>query len=237
MAYTKKGWKNKGETGATESNSKLDKNAMNDLEKRIADGFEFKNVTQDNTNLNDYVTTGFYFFEGNKTPINIPIGVNGWLQVIKGNGNFVKQIWYRAGTKNVNDFETYIRTKTDNWSEWKKLFIEDTFYHQSGDQFTVGGYYSATFTSSNTEVQFTVTTPKWLDKVSNATIEGIITIRHADGGYIANAVSIESIGTVSMRYKRGNQLSFGLKLKTPATNFTNNSVLALVLQDCKITFS
>lgn len=42
MAYNKKEWKNKGESGATATNSKLDKNNMNDFENRIRNGFDEK---------------------------------------------------------------------------------------------------------------------------------------------------------------------------------------------------
>lgn len=123
--FQQKTWKNQGETGSSENNSVLNKDAMNDLESRIANAFEYTNVTAENTNLNDYLETGIYYFDANKIPVNIPAGVNGWLQVIKGNGNFVKQIWYRLGTENVNDFETYVRTKCSSWSNWKKYEIVD----------------------------------------------------------------------------------------------------------------
>ena len=121
--FQQKIWKNQGETGADENNSVLNKDAMNDLENRITNAFEYTNVTAENTNLNDYLETGIYFFDAKQKPENIPAGSNGWLQVIKGNGDFVKQIWYRAGTANLNDFETYVRTKTTSWSAWRKYEI------------------------------------------------------------------------------------------------------------------
>ena len=124
-----------------------------------------------------------------------------------------------------------------NGKTGQTLIEENKMYHKKGEQITIGGYYAAAFTSTNTSIQFTITTPKLLDKVSKATIDGKIILRHADGGYIANAELISSIGTAVMGYKRGNQLSFGINLKKAATNFTNNSVVSVTLQDCKITFS
>lgn len=59
MAYNKKEWKNKGENGATDSNSKLDKNAMNDLENRIQNGFNKK------VNKNGDTLSGALVFDNN----------------------------------------------------------------------------------------------------------------------------------------------------------------------------
>ena len=63
MAYNKKEWKNKGENGATDSNSKLDKNAMNDLENRIQNGFNDK-VNKSGDTLTGSLTINNNLFEG-----------------------------------------------------------------------------------------------------------------------------------------------------------------------------
>lgn len=87
------------------------------------------NVTIANTDLNDYTQDGVYYFGANYTPTNIPAGVNGWLKVMTGEqGGTIakKQIWYRHGTANSNDFETYVRTSTDGstWGNWNKYVTE-----------------------------------------------------------------------------------------------------------------
>ena len=81
-------------------------------------------VTEAGTNLNDYKTTGWYFFpSADYTPTNVPAGVNGWLQVIKPAGSsWVKQIWYRAGTPGTNDHQTYVRTHATSWGAWKQYY-------------------------------------------------------------------------------------------------------------------
>ena len=87
------------------------------------------NITSTGTNLNDYKTEGTYYFSPSYTPTNIPVGVNGWLKVIPGNDGtvIVKQIWYRHGTPNSNDYETYVRTFSSNtWSNWNKLAIQSS---------------------------------------------------------------------------------------------------------------
>lgn len=83
-------------------------------------------VTTANTNLNDYKNPGTYFFNSSAKPINIPAGVNGWLQVMKYNDTWIKQVWYRAGTVNSNDFQTFVRTQANGtWSDWHQFVLTD----------------------------------------------------------------------------------------------------------------
>lgn len=79
-------------------------------------------VEEAETDLNNYLTTGLYFFGNDYTPLNIPAGVNGWLEVIGSKNDRVKQVWYRAGTVDSNDFMTYTRTYIDGtWGVWSRL--------------------------------------------------------------------------------------------------------------------
>lgn len=86
------------------------------------------NVTTANTNLDDYKTSGIYFFTSNFTPVGIPSGSNGWLIVLPNsptNSSFVKQIWLRAGVPDSNDHITYVRTLVGEvWSNWSKYITE-----------------------------------------------------------------------------------------------------------------
>lgn len=108
----------------------IDETNLNKIEQGIYDNsirIETQVVTTANTNLNDYTENGIYYFPApNVAPTNIPVGVNGWLQVIKGVGNgIIKQIWFRHGTANANDYETYVRTRDGNaWSDWKKYVVD-----------------------------------------------------------------------------------------------------------------
>lgn len=77
-------------------------------------------------NLNDYKNSGSYYFS--QTPTNVPTGSsNGWLHVLAIGtqaNHSCKQVWYRRGTNNENDFMTYVRTYDANggtWSTWHKL--------------------------------------------------------------------------------------------------------------------
>lgn len=72
-------------------------------------------------NLDDCKEAGIYYFPASYTPENIPIGVNGWLEVNVCNDSAVKQIWRRHGTADDNDYMTYVRTYTGNvWSQWTR---------------------------------------------------------------------------------------------------------------------
>ena len=87
-------------------------------------------VVKETLDLNDIVETGIYYFPQAYTPVNIPVGVNGWLLVMKGSGsNIVKQVWYRQGTANTNSYNTFERYKAgDTWSEWIKFLTEKDYY-------------------------------------------------------------------------------------------------------------
>ena len=79
-------------------------------------------VNEVGTDLNDYKTTGLYFFGTDYTPLNIPAGVNGWLEVIGSENDRIKQIWYRCGTVDSNDYMTYTRTYIEGtWGSWSRL--------------------------------------------------------------------------------------------------------------------
>jgi hypothetical protein len=92
------------------------------------------NVRVADTNLNSYVQSGCYYFDSNVTPLNIPVGTNGWLQVIaeqplnEGRGSgYVKQFWFRSGTVGDNDHQMYMRTANvgvTNWGSWVRLLVD-----------------------------------------------------------------------------------------------------------------
>ncbi len=84
-------------------------------------------VTTSGTDLDDYTSTGIYYFSSSYTPTNIPAGVNGWLLVMRGNNsNTVKQMWWRHGTIGTNDYNTWIRTRlSSGWSDWYRLAVID----------------------------------------------------------------------------------------------------------------
>lgn len=74
--------------------------------------------------LNDYKESGVYYFTSSNPPVNVPVGSNGVLFVIKSAWSvrpLVKQIWMRHGTSNSNDNQTFTRSfniTNNTWSYW-----------------------------------------------------------------------------------------------------------------------
>ena len=115
-------------------------NSISDTEKSLNNSKldKTKFITTENTDLNNYKEEGTYYFETNVTPLNIPAGNNGWLKVMNRGKDevFIKQIWYRMGTPNSNDTETYVRTYGGNntWSSWTKYITKidmDNYYNKT----------------------------------------------------------------------------------------------------------
>lgn len=99
-----------------------------DVEKSIL----VNQVTTANTDLDDYIKTGMYYFSGTYKPEHIPAGSNGWLKVMRTNDNIVKQIWYRYGTADTNDYQIYVRTKfSEGWSTWRRLQASDIVLYEN----------------------------------------------------------------------------------------------------------
>lgn len=199
-------------------------------------------ITTANTNLNDYTENGLWYFPYNKTPINIPTGVNGWLVVMKGNlDNVIKQIWYRHGTNNTNDFETYVRTCNTiqgvvSWSNWQRLMVENDLYYKAGDTFTFGWKGGGFLTTSATEIQFSIPLPKRVPSgVTPSITSGKIYIRLPNGGYLLNNVDITLDNTIVLK-TYGNILDVILG-HSSAYQTTNNIPLAIQVADLKIDFT
>lgn len=77
--------------------------------------------------LNTLTTTGMYYVtSGGDANNHFPVGTNGYLLVMS-DGSRVRQVFFRAGTVNSNDFQWYSRSKSsdntvglnaDGWSQW-----------------------------------------------------------------------------------------------------------------------
>lgn len=95
-------------------------------------------VKTSGADLNNYKTSGIYHFSSSYSPTNIPDGNNGWLIVLSGSSDEVKQIWLRQGTANSNDWMTYIRLyyTSGGWSTWRRFLTTDEGVLKSGDTMT-----------------------------------------------------------------------------------------------------
>ena len=104
-------------------------------------------------------------------------------------------------------------------------------YYHAGDSvnlyFTIN---TGILTGGQKEVRFSIQLPKPIDSsitADNIEISGKWVIRHADGGsYLANNVTLQSLGTVSYRI-----VANGVQVRVQMTNavsFANNSVVAVM---------
>lgn len=81
------------------------------------------NVTSGTHNLNDYKTPGLYYFEQGTTLTNVPQNaVNGWLKVLYGDANHIKQFWHRAGSNPTSFKDEYVRLcENGTWGNWAQI--------------------------------------------------------------------------------------------------------------------
>ena len=200
-----------------------------------------KIVTEENTDLDDYTETGTYYFNSNYTPTNIPTGVNGWLQVMASiDGLTVKQIWFRHGTINTNDYETYIRTRTlEGWSNWQRLMVENDLYYIPGDTFSDVDWWTAGYvTSGGTQIEFDIYLPKRLDNVSIELVSGKFLARGVDG-YVEGTTGIDFKGngiSTSIYKNKGNRISIRVTKSTAFTGVANNTPVGIALSSISLKF-
>lgn len=200
-------------------------------------------VSTSGTNLNDFTTDGEYYFNSNITPTNIPIGVNGWLKVMTGtdqNGQYIKQIWYRHGTANVNSFQTYVRTRTaaNTWSNWARLLVEDEVYFKSGNSITFPSQttFAGMITGGSQNIVFTVFTNKSLTNINTITIDNLyLSVRVPSGGYVlANNSNFKTYASVQGKFDGGFSISL---LNSNGWGVANNTPISVSAENFKVTFS
>ena len=100
-------------------------------------------------------------------------------------------------------------------------FLTHKMVYEAGDVVDCAGVVCAgSLTGSNKTVQFFIFLPKPSTSGLKATLSGKWIIRHADGGYILNGNTLQSIGTVTAKvYELGIYVSIAL---SNASSFTNN---------------
>lgn len=95
--------------------------------------------------LNNYTDRGTYLFTSGTTLVNAPHS-NGVLVTMSNNPtattgqiNTVKQVWYRIGTNNTNDYNTLVRTRqAGSWSSWSDYAALSQVVRNTTDQ-TIAG--------------------------------------------------------------------------------------------------
>ena len=205
-----------------------------------------KNINIVETDLNDYVESGVYYFSADYTPKNIPVGVNGWLYVLNSDSGGIKQIWYRQGTIGSNDYHTFLRTKNTlgNWSNWKLLLTEDDIFYKNGDIIEIGYHtVGGSITSSSKDLQFSIVVPKSLKNIKSFTINSLHITARGINGYITGIngnsiyVSDSDISYNNSSIATENILNIRLARNEVFGNVTNNTPVSIAINSAKITFN
>lgn len=197
---------------------------------------EVISITETELDLDNFIKTGKWYFSSTVTPQNIPAGVNGWLEVLEGAGGSAKQIWYRHGTINSNDYHIYVRTHTaSGWSNWKRIITEDDFFYKPGDTFAIANLAClGHLTSSQKQIVFNIVTDKRLDNVSDITIKVMtVNARHSDGGYVLQNINLAG-SNVSASKATNNTIRV---VYNTSSAFTNNCPMSIDISNATITFN
>lgn len=89
-------------------------------------------------NLNNCVYPGIYMVESSSNLTNTPTEwTDGWLKVYgrnPQNNTLLKQVAFRNGATNTNDFHTFVRTGTSSgtWSDWARFLCDKGDNYMSG---------------------------------------------------------------------------------------------------------
>lgn len=136
---------------------------------------------------------------------------------------------------NLNNIEDGIESNDTRISE-----VYEDMYYNANDTFEISTPYlncAGMLSGGQKGVYFTIPVDKSMKKITTATIESSnVQIRHADGGYIAQNVSLASLGTLSVSKISDRNLSVVLTL-TNAASQTNNSVITVSINSITISFS
>lgn len=200
-------------------------------------------VTATSQNLDSYRTEGRYYFDASNPPTNRPAGTNGELEVITNTAGFCKQFWYRHGTADTNDYETYVRTSTDgsNWSSWQRYIVAVDYYYKANDKYIAGASipvsYLGYITGDAKDIRFTIYTPKSLKNISTITVNKMkLNIRHPGGGYVGSS-DYDFKNLVSEKIKiNDNTIDIGIH-KDTNWGITNNVPLSVQPTEMELQFS
>ena len=184
-----------------------------------ATGLSCTKISTKDTNLDDYKTSGVFYFSGTYTPVNIPFGTNGFLIVIT-NDTQVKQFWLRHGTNNSNDYNTAIRFfNGTSWSDWRRFLM-------SGESLTAAKLTSTLIEDKSSETWLTPLTTSGVntgDKtpyiVKGITL-GVSNGLEKDDGTISDGRATIALGNGTSKGTIGNQYGT-LRLYSKQTGYAN----------------
>ena len=127
---------------------------------------------------------------------------------------------------------------TKNGNSYNNL-LED-FYYKANDVFAITQEYlhcAGILSSSQKGIYFTIPVDKSMKNVSTATINSCnVQIRGNTGGYIAQNVQLNTLGTITTTIVSERNISVVVSMPN-ASSFANNSPIVVSIRSCRITFS
>ena len=139
---------------------------------------------------------------------------------------------------NINDLESRINNAINSLKTTIQEETEKELYYKTGDVQNVEGFYGGCLTSGQTQIQFTIYFPKLTKNIKIINFNNItsITVRHADGGYIANMQNLADVFTVEHYRIHEDSVEVYLTLKEKS-NFANNSTVSVWIEYGTVTFN
>lgn len=117
--------------------------------------------------------------------------------------------------------------------------IVNSLYYKDGDIMDIPQFYetSGYLTSTQKSIQFHITVDKSLKNINKITINNIqATIRHSDGGYIAQSAVLTTIGQIARIYKSTEHRIWIEFVLNTASKFTNNCPVSINIDKATLTF-
>ena len=104
--------------------------AVSDISDLFNNGISAEqNIEEENTDLNDYVKKGTYFFSADYTPNNIPKSTSGTLITQGNETSGLQQIWICGDTNP----EIFVRKySSSGWSAWESILGQNSLASKTG---------------------------------------------------------------------------------------------------------
>lgn len=149
---------------------------------------------------------------------------------------------------NFTEYNLNVRSITvgeATWTEYpdkvdfKKITIQgiDALFYESGEIYQINNSWinvGGCITSAQKQLRFTIFTPKLLTNISSIVVNNAkLTVRHVGGGYLLDAQDVTSR---LQAYKAGHNVIYLVYVSSSAMSATNNTPVAVEINDLKLTF-
>lgn len=206
------------------------------------------NFDYSNVNLNNITKSGIYsVVTDNSARDNFPSGINGVLYVysyVIGSNQFVRQIFYRIGTINSNDYNFYSRQIRSDGTigDWVKLMTKKDYQYNLGETVTINFnknvFLSGCISNSTKTVYLNIELPKELPTNDDINITSMSGTLRGINGYLDNVTSnteLTSLYEITIHKSVERTAVITINKSSAFTNTTNNTVVNSLLTKLSFT--